>query len=606
MAADGGDGHHPPPVDISFHNLKFSVRSRDQSTNETIQILKGITGRCLSGRVTAIMGSSGAGKTTLLDVLAGTNFGGTVEGDVLVNGQPRRRSEFAKLSCYVMQRDVLLASSTVREAVAFAADLKLPWELGRAAKAAAVDSLLEELDLTGCKDQLIGDELLNMKGISGGQRRRVSVALELVKDPRVVFLDEPTSGLDSEMAVSLVETLVALSRRSRTVVLTIHQPNSLITSHFDDFLLLAGGSVVFSGPYAGAVGWFEGQGYPCPQYTNPTDHFLAVLRAPETAAALTAAFEKESGSLEAPPDLEAAGGGADGALEVTAPPARQAAAGPSSRVPFHYQLRVLARRMLRMWVRNPMMLFSEAAQYGFIAVFTGLMYLQVNNSVATGVSDRAASMWFALAVLSFTPSYTSVTLWDRDRVLLRRETAQGMFSVQAWFTARTLVTWPMEIIQTFIFTVIMYWMVGYVAKASNFFIFVAAYGLFMLCAESVGVLASAVTSSSTYAILVLTFVLLFLLSFSGFLVSAVPVYFRWISKISFLTYAYAAVVTQEFDDVTFVGENGQAIPGSLLIPPQISNGLSVGVNLLILLGITLVTRALAFLAIYGAARFKYL
>ena len=264
--ADDGKGAHAA-INITFENLNFSVK--DQRTGEAIQILKGVTGQCLSGRITAIMGSSGAGKcwsaastarppvavplalthldppppagkTTLvrpskrcfprqryapfrcsrrrrrrlpltppapsvqLDVLAGTNFGGTVEGQVLVNGARRLRSDFARLSCYVMQRDVLLASSTVREAVMFAALLKLPWRLPRAAKAARVDALLEELDLTGCRDTLIGDELLNMKGISGGQRRRVSVALELVKDPRVVFLDEPTSGLDSEMAVSLV------------------------------------------------------------------------------------------------------------------------------------------------------------------------------------------------------------------------------------------------------------------------------------------------------------------------------------------------------------------------------------------------------------------
>ena len=121
---------------------------------------------------------------------------------------------------------------------------------------------------------------------------------------------------------------------------------------------------------------------------------------------------------------------------------------------------VLGARMLRMWWRNPLMLVSELSQYLFMGIFVGLMYLQLNNSLATGVSDRAASIWFAMAVLSFTPSYTAATIWDRERLLLRRESSQGMYSVQAWFLARTGTTLPMELIQTFVFATLMYWMVS--------------------------------------------------------------------------------------------------------------------------------------------------
>lgn len=283
MSLDGDEG-----VDITFANLKYLVK--DQKSGEELSILKGVSGACRNSRVLAIMGSSGAGKTTLLDILACNTFGsGRTEGKILVNGAARRAADFQRRSCYVQQRDVLLASSTVRESIMFSALLKLPRTLAYAEKKAQVDRILSELDLLGCQDTLIGDELIGIKGISGGQKRRVSVGIELVKDPQVILLDEPTSGLDSEMAVSLMDMLVSLARRDRTVVLTIHQPNSAITALFDDFLLLAAGQAVYFGPWREAVEFFASSGFVCPHYTNPSDYFLSVLRDPGAAIALVVA-----------------------------------------------------------------------------------------------------------------------------------------------------------------------------------------------------------------------------------------------------------------------------------------------------------------------------
>ncbi|KAL4435933.1 hypothetical protein ABPG77_000695 [Micractinium sp. CCAP 211/92] len=562
-----------------------------------------------------IMGSSGAGKTTLLDVLACNLFGGgTVSGEVLVNGAPRRPREFSQISCYVMQRDVLLASSTVREALLIAALLKLPRSMPTAAKVAQVDAVLADLELEGCQHTLIGDEVLGMKGISGGQRRRVSVGVELVKKPRVLFMDEPTSGLDSEMAVSLVDTLVRLARQNRTVCTTIHQPNSYITSKFDDFMLLHAGSVAYFGPWSESVSYFASQGCPCPQYTNPTDFYMATLK--ERGDALVAAWAKQEGAgqmglaaLEA--GEAAAGKGADGERGVEEP-AQELGVAP--RVSWPYQVYVLGGRMLRMWWRNPVMLVSESAQYGFMAIFVGLVYLQVSDSVATGINDRAASMWLAMAILSFTPSYTSVVIWDKDRLLLRRETQQGMYNVTAWFAAKTATTWPVEIAQTTLFCVVMYWMVGYAPSAAAFFIFVAVFCMFQLTSETIGTMCAIACGNATYAILLLTFVLLFLLSFSGFLVSAVPVYFRWISKISYLTYAYAAVIQNEFTRINLTTEGGETVSGTAVYDGSyggsplgpINNGLSIAANVGVLLGITLGARALAFALLFALHRLKRL
>ncbi|PRW59820.1 ABC ATP-binding isoform 1 [Chlorella sorokiniana] len=589
----GGEGpppaglaHHaggPRPLDIEFRGIKYVVK--DRATGKPLEILKGVSGKVEACRLMVIMGSSGAGKTTLLDILANNLWGScTVEGQVLVNGAERKPREFSQVSCYVLQRDVLLSSSTVREAITTSALLKLPRSMPAAEKVARVDGILKDLDLEGCQHTLIGDEMLHMKGISGGQRRRVSVGIELVKSPRTLFLDEPTSGLDSEMAVSLIDTLVQLARQDRTVCTTIDQPNSIITAKFDDFMLLHAGSTVYFGRWEGAVDYFAAHGCPCPQYTNTTDYALSLMKGKgdELVTAWAAQDEQrrqcsadvEAGSgnhtvEETPaPGSKLCGmlavpcGGASGVQQRQQQEQRQQQQGqqqqqqqqqqrqqgggvqPVARqssqlqlvpsVPWWFQVWVLSKRMFRQWIRNPAMLISEISQYAFMAIFVGLVWLQVNDSLATGPNDRAASIWFSMAVMSFTPAYTAAVVWDKDRLLLRRESQTDMYDVTAWFAARTLTLLPFEMVQCVAFCVVAYWMVGYAAIFLNFVVFTAAFILFQLVSETVGEMSAVVTGSSTYAVLILTFVLLFLLSFSGFLVSDVPVYFRWIAKESWL------------------------------------------------------------------------
>lgn len=624
LTSDSSEVATSPGFDIEFRNLRFSVPGKE--------ILKGVSGYCKPGRILAILGQSGAGKSTFLDILAcNPTPGGKIEGEVLVNGVLRRSSAFRKATCYVMQRDVLQASATVRESIITSALLKLPMTMTRKEKEARVDAVLEQLGLTECQNILIGDELLGMKGVSGGQKRRVSIGIELVKEPRAIFLDEPTSGLDSEMAVSIMDTLQTLANANRTIVLTIHQPNSLITSKFDDFMLLAGGELVYFGHWEGAVPFFASGGLHCPQFSNPTDFFLHALQDQVNVDTLVEQQRRKGSPTELTSfniDEETNYAGEEAFSDVANNKKRKKKKALTAgrdindsdvvathpEVPGWYQAYVLTERNFRNYLRNPVMLFSETAQYLFMGLFTGLMYLQVNNSVETGVQDRLASLWFGMAVLSFTPSFTAVTVWDRERVLLRREAGQAMYSVSAWFAARTAITVPMQIAQTLLFGFVAFFMVGYAITFSNLMIYLASYALFQVTSESIGVLCAAGTKNSTSAILALTFVLLLLLSFSGFLVSDVPVYFKWIGKISYLTYAYDAVVLSEFGNTNFVCVNGPPscveagaiIPGNELLPNIVQNGLSPGVNLVILLGITIGTRIMCFLAILASYHFHFL
>ncbi|KAG8825867.1 hypothetical protein FRC17_008487 [Serendipita sp. 399] len=221
----------------------------------------------------AIMGPSGAGKSTLLDILARRQKRGTVGGTTLVNGRAVTDSEFRRVVGYVDQEDVLMSTLTVYETVLYSALLRLPREMSLQAKKFRTLETMHELGILGIKDSRIGEA--GKRSISGGEKRRVSIACELVTSPSILFLDEPTSGLDAYNAYNVVESLVTLARDyNRTVVFTIHQPRSNIVALFDQLILLAKGQVVFSGPFAQCQPYFDGIGFPCPAGFNIADYLV--------------------------------------------------------------------------------------------------------------------------------------------------------------------------------------------------------------------------------------------------------------------------------------------------------------------------------------------
>lgn len=241
------------------------------------KILKDVNLRFRAGVLTAVMGPSGAGKTTLLNLLIG-NAGGRIEGRVEVNGRALSKvaKVFKKLYTFVPQDDTLLASLTPRETLTFAARLRLPMAMPAAEKRQRVAKVLDELSLTRCADQRVGN--VDRRGISGGERKRASIALELLVNPSVMFVDEPTSGLDSKMAEDVVLTLKRLAQQGRTLICTIHQPSYKIFRRFDRLVLLSLGSVVYNGSIEDVEGYFSSIGFLTPRGENPIDFYMAVMQ----------------------------------------------------------------------------------------------------------------------------------------------------------------------------------------------------------------------------------------------------------------------------------------------------------------------------------------
>ncbi|KAG0034358.1 hypothetical protein BGZ82_005777, partial [Podila clonocystis] len=253
--------------DIRFEKLGLTLPTG-------VDIIKNISGRLITGRTCAVMGPSGAGKTTFLSILAGKVA--KTDGSIKVNGKEQTLSLWKKLIGFVPQEDVMLSDLSVREILMHSARMRQPVHMSHNEKRLKVLEVIQFLGLGHIMDNPIGD--VETRGISGGERKRVNIGMELVASPSILFLDEPTSGLDSATSLEVCKLLKQIAQEQYlTVAAVVHSPSPHAFNQFDDLLLLgSGGRVVYSGPRDEASAYFESIGYPVPDDESPADFFIAL------------------------------------------------------------------------------------------------------------------------------------------------------------------------------------------------------------------------------------------------------------------------------------------------------------------------------------------
>ncbi|KAI5120150.1 hypothetical protein M0805_003637 [Coniferiporia weirii] len=517
-------------------------------------ILDCVSGHVAPGQMMAILGPSGAGKTTLVEILAGKHKSGRVSGTVSPSAGGTTRIAF------VPQEDVLPAALTVREALSFAAALRLPESVPPHTRAARVDEVIALLGLERVASARIGSHAA--RGVSGGERRRVSIGLELVGRPDALVLDEPTSGLDSVSAARVADALRAIARdpaHPTAVIASIHQPSSKLYHAFDRVVVLAHGRALYSGAggLAPAAHFTAlGVGAP-PEGYNVAEHLLDVASAPPPA--LFSAMPTDAPGSPDQDVLEKGtviGNGSVEAADVSTRSGRSRYA-----TTFLTQFEVLAGREWKMLRRDKTLFLMHVGVACVLGVFCGGLYFNTGITIA-GFQSRVGCLFFLGALVAFS-SLSALYNLIEARPLFVRERSNMYYSPTAWLLARLIFdVVPLRLVPTIIVSSITYWMAGLADDAAHFFKFLFILVLYSLAMTLFNFLLASVLANGGVAVLLSALSALYQMTFAGFFVhlNSIPPVLRWLQWLCPLKYCLEALSVNEVGAGLMIQDTLQGVP----------------------------------------------
>ncbi|KAG5676193.1 hypothetical protein PVAND_006042 [Polypedilum vanderplanki] len=582
-----------PPVELAFKDLTYRVK--EGRSNNVKTILKEVSGRLRPGELCGIMGPSGAGKSTLLNILSGYKTT-KIDGSITMNGKERNISVFRKLSAYIMQDNQLHANLTVEEAMNVASNLKLSQKVLRGEKMNVIKEILETLGLEEHRRTLT-------RNLSGGQKKRLSIALELVNNPPIMFFDEPTSGLDSSTCFQCINLLKFLARGGRTIICTIHQPSARLFEMFDQLYTLSDGQCVYQGRTNQLVPFLATLGLECQAYHNPAsyiievacgehgDHTKKLVNAIEngkkdirsesdyekvkpingrtdlakvhtTEANLKSTYEKNEkfsenqtgngkGLLSAKV-LNDIVKGDENAVSITVddkePDTTTALLSEETgdlspeRYPtseFH-QFWVVLKRTLLFSRRDWTLMYLRLFAHVLVGFLIGALYYDIGNDGAKVLSNLGF-LFFNMLFLMYTSMTITILSFPLEMPVLLKENFNRWYSLRSYYLAITISDIPFQAIFCFIYVSIVYYFTSQPMEWFRYGLFLTACLLISFVAQSVGLVVGAAMNVQNGVFLAPVMSVPFLL-FSGFFVSfdAIPIYLRWITYLSYIRYGFEA------------------------------------------------------------------
>jgi len=504
-------------------------------------ILKDVNCEARPGEVTAIAGPSGAGKTTLLEILAGRIPSCKVSGQVLVNQKPMDVNRFRRDSGHVTQEDALFPSLTVRETLMYSALLRLPG--GRKVAAMRVAELMKELGLDSIAHSRIGNG--SDHGISGGERRRVSIGVDLVHDPAIILIDEPTSGLDSASALNVISLLRLMAfNQGKTVVLTIHQPGFRILELLDSLILLSDGFVMHNGSLNLLEARLTLSGHRIPNHVNVLEFALDVMQ-----SLVIHTSEPGNNQFLLNDDKEHQ----DHKMMMQCSMIVKEKAMLYSNSPME-EILILGQRFCRNIFRTKQLFVTRVIQALVAGFILGTIFLNVGNKQSK-VALQTRSGFFAFSLTFLLSSTTEgLPIFLEERRTFMRETARGAYRVSSYVLANTFVFLPFLLMVGLLYTTPVYWLVGLRKDIDSFLYFSLVVWLVLLMSNSLVACFSAlvpnfILGSSVIAGLMGSFFL-----FSGYFISKekIPSYWIFMHYISLFKYPFECLMINEYG-----GEQGK-------------------------------------------------
>ncbi|TYH16638.1 hypothetical protein ES288_A05G131800v1 [Gossypium darwinii] len=554
------------PHSLTFEDIYYSVdmpqemKEQGITKDDRLVLLKGISGAFRPGVLTALMGVSGAGKTTLMDVLAGRKTGGYIEGNITVSGFPKKQETFARVSGYCEQNDIHSPHVTVYESLLYSAWLRLSNEIDAETRKMFIEEVMELVELDSLRHALVG--LPGVNGLSTEQRKRLTIAVELVANPSIIFMDEPTSGLDARAAAIVMRTVRNTVDTGRTVVCTIHQPSIDIFEAFDElFLMKRGGQEIYVGPLGHhskyLIRYFEGiqgvskikDGY------NPATWMLEV-----TASAQELSLGVDFADIYKNSDLYRRNKALIEDLSKPAPGAKELY------FPTQYSQSFLTQCTACLWKqhwsywRNPPYTAVRFLFTTVIALMFGTLFWDLGSKTKKiqDLSNAMGSMYAAVLFIGIQNSSSVQPVVSVERTVFYRERAAGMYSAMPYAIAQVFVEIPYIFVQASVYGIIVYSMIGFEWTATKFFWYLFFMLFTLLYFTYYGMMAVAVTPNHHIAAIVSSAFYGLWNVFSGFIIPrpSIPVWWRWYYWICPVSWTLYGLFVSQFGDINELLEDG--------------------------------------------------
>jgi ABC-type multidrug transport system ATPase subunit len=627
---------------VAAHNLDYFIAAptarccrKGAGPTRGKQILYDISttfGRPGEGSMTAIMGQSGAGKTTLLNIFA-MRSSGEHTGTLAFNNHPLEESIIRQFAGYVKQEDVHFADLSAREILLFVCQLKHP-DLSKEEVADIVDVNLDKMGLLHVADTMVGEASATVggpgRGLSGGERKRLSIAVALVSNPSLLFLDEYTSGLDSETALSVTHALQRLARTERrTIIATVHQPSADIFESFDELALLAQGRIVYHSAISHLDAYLASLG---PDFVLPTHYSLAEWLMKKVFVHSRSDTQQTTGLQKRFLDSPYGQAHLQAVKEATAMVDHDAGGlGParrSSRVaalmssessipaPVSLQLRLLFHRAWTLNIRSKFLIKIKTFITIATALIFGFMFWDIGLG-QRGVQDRVMILLFSTVVIGVRSVMESANFFSHEKVQVLRENHNGVYGIGSYVITKVAVDLPFQVIYPLIFAVIMSPMTNLKTDASSLFTFWIVLTLLAINSQTLGIyLACAIQNSRALAVITPVTILPLLL-LGGLSVIDMPGFLRWVARLVYLIHGSSALMQNEFGGRTFACDNAKAIEGcnatttcalntgeDVLELYRMDDDVSIGMNCLILSCYAIVVIFGAYLTLNSVAKKK--
>ncbi|ODH38560.1 hypothetical protein ACO22_02260 [Paracoccidioides brasiliensis] len=553
---EANSGEHAFLKNRTVHSFAWkgvSVNVKDHETKKPKAILENANGYVSPGELMVLMGPSGSGKTTLLNVLAHRDSapGAEIQGDILVNGQKLSLETFRYISSYVEQEDVLVGALTVEETLHFAAQLSLPSTITKKERLERISSLLHAFGIQKQAKTLIGTPI--RKGISGGQKRRVSVASQLITCPKILFLDEPTSGLDSTASFEVMSFVQKLAKKNNLIVIaSVHQPSTATFETFDKLLVLSAGRTCYFGPGSEMKPYLDKSGHTMPLQMNPAEFILDLVNidfvydqdsAASQLAQIHMNWDNSDESLRVQTEIQKL---ANITEKQHIPSGSLSHAGALSNV-----MTLLHRSFIKSY-RDVIAYGVRIIMYLGLAILVGTVWLRLGSGQAN-IQPFINSIFFASAFMSFM-AVAYVPSFLEDRATFIKERSNGLYGPLSFVISNFIIGIPFLFLITIIFAIVSFWLVNYQNTATGFFTFVMWLFLDLLAAESLVVLIASLFPNFVIALALTAFTNGLWMCVGGFMVSptVLNVFWRYVFHyIDYQAYVFQGMMVNEFATRTF-------------------------------------------------------